>query len=220
MDFTAGRASAPKAARRIRVALVNDFELILRGLQAMLEPYRDRIEVLELDVGVEPDQPIDIALLDLYGQRHGGLGRVHALTSSDTAHVVAVYAWQLTAAEVRAVLAAGAQGVLDKAAPTQQLVEDLLKLDAGETVVSESFGDPTGTGWPGQRFGLSARESEVASLLLLGLSNREIAEALYISEHTVKTHLKGIFKKTGTATRGQAVARIAGDREFSRRTVG
>jgi DNA-binding NarL/FixJ family response regulator len=112
---------------------------------------------------------------------------------------------------------AGARAVLDKALPAAELARAVIAIAAGQVETMERPSPAyREAAWPGQRFGLTVRESEVASLLLQGLSNREIARTLYVSEHTVKTHLKGIFNKTDTRSRGQAVARIAAHRDFHR----
>jgi DNA-binding NarL/FixJ family response regulator len=215
-------SAAPRVtngARTVRVALVNDFELVLRGIEGMLEPYAKRIEVVEHDVRGNPKSRIDVALYDTYGQPHASADRVRSLIEDPLVGAVAVYAWRLTPAQVEAVMAAGARGVLDKTMRASELADALVAIAAGETVVSPEFRNPAGAHWPGQAFGLTVRESEVASLLLQGLSNRAIAETLSISEHTVKTHLKGIFHKVGVSSRGQAVARIAGEDDFRRRAV-
>lgn len=203
----------------VRVALVNDFELVLRGIEGMLEPYADRIEVVELDVRDNPTSRIDVALFDTYGQPETGAERVRSLARVPSVRAVAVYAWRLAPAQVEAVVAAGARGVLDKGMRAPELADALLAVAAGETVVSPEFGNPAGAHWPGRDYGLTVRESEVASLLVQGLSNREIAESLTISEHTVKTHLKGIFHKAGVTSRGQAVARMASEGDFRRRAA-
>jgi DNA-binding NarL/FixJ family response regulator len=202
----------------VRVAIVNDFELVVRGLETMLVPFRHEIVVLERDVRERPRQRVDVALFDTYGQPGGGLERVRALAADSHIGSVAVYAWQLGRAHVDAVRAAGARGVLDKALTGADLAQALLAIARGEIVVSPTFHRATAESWPGHEFGLTVRESEVASLLLQGLANREIAAAMHISEHTVKTHLKGIFNKTGTRSRGQVVARIAAHAEFRRIT--
>ena len=212
--------TAPQATngvRPLRVALVNDFELVLRGIEGMLEPHSDRIEVVELDVRGNPTSRIDVALFDTYGQPQAVRDRVRALVDDPLVGAVAVYAWRLAPAQVEAAVAAGARGVLDKTMRASDLADALVAVAAGETVVSPEFCKPAGAHWPGQVFGLTVRESEVASLLLQGLSNREIADSLSISEHTVKTHLKGIFHKTGVSSRGQAAARIADEGDFRRR---
>jgi DNA-binding NarL/FixJ family response regulator len=131
---------------------------------------------------------------------------------------VAVYAWHIDGAQAETLQAAGARGVLDKALPAPDLARAICAIGRGETVVSPTFRRSSAGAWPGHEFGLTVRESEVAALLLQGLSNREIAETLHLSEHTVKTHLKGIFNKTDTRSRGQAVARIAAHGEFRRMT--
>jgi DNA-binding NarL/FixJ family response regulator len=199
-----------------RVALVNDYELVVRGLAAMLDPFRDRVRIVELDVRTNPDNLVDLALFDTYGHPHNGVDRVHSLATDRHVGNVVVYTWAITNEQCDAVVAAGARGVLAKSEPAESLVHSLLAVDSGELVVSPGFRRPHGYTWPGHELGLTARESEVAAFLAIGLSNREIADALSISEHTVKSHLKAIFQKTGVASRAQAVARIAGDPGFRR----
>lgn len=216
---TPAASEAANGVRPARVALVNDFELVLRGIERMLEPYSDRIQVVELDIRDNPASRIDLALFDTYGRPHAGVDRVRSLVDDPYVGAVVVYAWRLGPAQVEAVVAAGARGVLDKTMGAPALADALVAIAAGEMVVSPEFCQPAGAGWPGHSFGLTVRESEVASLLLQGLSNRDIAESLSISEHTVKTHLKGIFHKAGVSSRGQAVARIAGEDDFRRRAA-
>ncbi len=200
----------------IRIALVNDFELVLRGLEAMLAPFSDRIAVVELDVRSNPDQRVDIALFDTYGQLHGGMDRVRSLAADPCVGAVAVYTWRMPSGQLASVLAAGARGVLAKSQTGTELVEDITRVAAGETVISPTFPRPRERSWPGRDLGLTVRESEVAAFLASGLSNREIADALFISEHTVKSHLKSIFRKAGVASRARAIARISEDTEFRR----
>jgi len=199
-----------------RVALVNDYELVLRGLAAMLDPFRDRLRVVELDVGTSPEHSVDVALFDTYGHPRNGIDRVRLLANDERVGGVVVYTWAITNEQCEAAIAAGARGVIAKSEPAESLVHSLLKIDEGEVVVSPVFRRPHGYTWPGHDLGLTARESEVAAFLAEGLSNREMADALAISEHTVKSHLKAIFQKTGVASRAQAVARIAGDPRFRR----
>ena len=199
-----------------QVALVNDFELVLRGLAEMLDPFRDRLRVVELDVGTSPRQRVDIALFDTYGHPRNGIDRIHLLANDPRVGAVVVYTWAITNEQVDAAMAAGARGVIAKSDPAEALAHALLAIDAGEAVVSQAFHRPRGHTWPGHDLGLTARESEVAAFLAQGLSNREMAEGLSISEHTVKSHLKAIFQKTGVASRAQAVARIAQDTRFRR----
>jgi NarL family two-component system response regulator LiaR len=199
-----------------RVALVNDYEIVLRGLAAMLDPFRDRIRVVELDVGVDPKHRVDVALFDTYGHTHNGIDRVRKLADDPRVGEVVVYTWAITSEQCEAVVAAGARGVVSKSESAENLVHALLAIDRGELFVSPNFRRPEGYTWPGHDIGLTPRESEVAAFLAVGMSNREMADALSISEHTVKSHLKAIFQKTGVASRAQAVARIVGDPRFRR----
>jgi DNA-binding NarL/FixJ family response regulator len=203
--------------KQITVALVNDYELVLRGLVAMLAPFRTQIRVLELDLNTEPTSRVDIALFDSYGHEQLGLDRVEALAQCPHVDAVAVYTSYASPDDCADALQAGACGVLSKSMPADELTNALLAIAAGDRVVSEEFGDCRNSGWPGQEFGLTSRESEVAALLARGMSNKEIARALWISENTVKTHLKAIFQKTTTTSRAQAIVRITGDSGFVRR---
>ena len=63
--------------------------------------------------------------------------------------------------------------------------------------------------------GFTLRESEVALFLTQGMRNRDIANALWVSENTVKTHLKSIFQKTSVSSRAEAIVRISRDASFT-----
>lgn len=199
----------------IRVALVNDFEIIVRGLESLLAPFRGRLRVVELDIAGSPDQPVDIALFDTYGHAAGGVERVRSLVTSGSVGAVAAYSWHLEGGQIEALIAAGASAVLDKRMTGGELADALVAVAAGEQLVSPEFRVPV-NGWPGHAFGFTLRESEVAALLVQGLSNREIAVALAISEHTVKSHLKAIYQKTAVTSRGHAAALIGRDVAFRR----
>jgi two-component system, NarL family, response regulator LiaR len=210
------RANGRLSERRIKVAVVNDYELVVQGVATMLRAFRDRIEVVEVDVRENPHVEVDVALFDTYGHRQLGLDRVAALVRDRNVGAVAVYTGHSTSDQCDAVLTAGARGLLAKSMQASALAEALIEIADGRQVVSEEFGDADDAHWPGEEFGLTSRESEVAALLAQGLSNKELAAALWISENTVKTHLKGIFQKTTATSRTQAIVRIAGDAQFAR----
>jgi two-component system, NarL family, response regulator LiaR len=212
-------SSGRRSERRISVAVVNDYELVVQGVASMLRAFRDRIEVVELDVCENPNREVDVALFDAYGHGQLGLDRVASLARDHNVGAVVVYAGQSTSEQRDAALAAGARGLLAKSMPADELAEALLAIADGHQVVSEEFGDAEEPQWPGHEFGLTSRESEVAALLAQGMSNKELAAALWISENTVKTHLKGIFQKTTATSRTQAIVRIAGDAQFARRLI-
>src|SRR5438876_7294386 len=103
-----------RAPERTRVALVNDYEIMLRGLEAMLRPFRDRIEVVELDVEQNPDEAVDVAVFDTYGHPRLGLDRVADLARCPHVRAVAVYTWSFAAERFDAARAGGGRGVLGK----------------------------------------------------------------------------------------------------------
>jgi len=199
---------------RIRVALVNDYEIVLRGLESMLQPYRDRIEVVELDVDTNPAQTVDVALFDTYGHPRLGLDRVSSLAHDPHVGAVAIYTWSFNADRFNAARAAGARGVFAKPMPAEELVEAIEQITREKEFVTARFGRSVHQPWPGHDLGLTLRESEVALFLAQGLRNRDIASALWVSENTVKTHLKAIFQKTSARSRAEAIVRISRDASF------
>ena len=206
------RAPADAATRGpIRVALVDDVELVCAGLEAMLQPLAARVQVTGLDASNGSNGSVDIVLFDTLGHPWDAANRVRDLAADPRVGAVAVYTWRLAPGQLDAALDAGARGALAKSLTATELADELLAVHAGEVVVSAALRTEHDDAGAGHVFGLTARETEVASLLARGLSNREIAASLFISEHTVKTHLKAIFRKTGVGTRARAVARIESD---------
>jgi DNA-binding NarL/FixJ family response regulator len=209
--------SQPEAPlpERTRVALVNDYEIVLRGLETMLRPFRDRIEVIELDVEHNPDEIVDVALFDTYGHPRLGLDRVAELARDPHVRAVAVYTWSFAPEQFDAARAAGARGVLAKSMSADALVDAIQQIGRQEEFVSARFGRSVHQPWPGYDLGLTLREGEVALFLAQGMRNRDIASALWVSENTVKTHLKSIFQKTSVSSRAEAIVRISRDSSFS-----
>jgi two-component system, NarL family, response regulator LiaR len=199
----------------VRVAIVNDYEVVVAGVLGMLAPYSDQVEVVELDVDRDPTQVVDVALFDTYGQPGLGLRRVRSLAASRQVGAVAVYTWTANETARRAAYGAGASALIAKTLPADQLVASVQLVAAGQTVDTGRFHSTNGGQWPGAHWGLSARESETVALVATGMPNRAIAEALFISENTVRTHLKSIFRKLGVTNRSQAVARALSDSSFA-----
>ena len=107
----------------------------------------------------------------------------------------------------------GAKGYLLKGSPAAEIAQAVRQVHAGESYLSPRIAAKLvgGIVQPGARARLSAREQGVLRLVAAGLSNRQIAETLSISERTVKFHVTAIFNKLGADNRAQAVA-IAAER--------
>jgi two-component system, NarL family, response regulator LiaR len=198
----------------LQVAIVNDYELVVAGITAMLTPHRSRVGVVELDVDQDPAHAVDVALFDTYGQPGLGLHRVRSLAANERVGAVAVYTWSLTETSRAAAYNAGARGLIAKTLSAEELVGCLEAVAQGQVVETGGFRGGIKAHWPGSSWGLSARESEVLALAASGLSNRAIAEALFVSENTVRTHLKAVFRKLGVTSRSQAAARALTDESF------
>jgi two-component system, NarL family, response regulator LiaR len=209
-----GVPRARSSERRLQVAIVNDYEVIVAGVRAMLSSRRHRVDVIELDVEQDPHHRVDIALFDTYGQPGLGLPRIRSMVHDNRVAAVAVYTWSLTPASRHAALQAGARGLIAKALPTQALVDALWAVADGQIVDTGGFRGAAQGPWPGSQWGLTARESETLALLAIGMANRSIAEALFVSENTVRAHLKAVFRKLSVTSRSQAVARALSDPGF------
>jgi len=200
-------------SQTIRVALVNDYEIVLEGLRALLRPYDPEIRIVELDVKREPRRAVDITLLDTYGEEDR-VGRVHELVADPTNGAIIVFSFSDDVAAMRALLLAGARGFISKAVPAIQIVDGIRAVSCGETVMltrrSERAAMPEELRWPGREAGLTERESELLALLPTGMTNRELAAHLYVGENTIKTQMRGLFAKLGVRNRVQAVTLAAG----------
>jgi two-component system, NarL family, response regulator LiaR len=190
----------------IRLALSNDYRIVLAGLASMLEPYADRVEVVEITADRTMSHPVDLILFDTFGRLPADDEKLEQVVARNDAKVV-VYSWDTYPPEKA--LAHGAAGYIHKGLPPEQLVEAIVAIDRGER--QESPPSPTADvnatmrTWPGQEVGLSPRESEILTFIARGLSNDEIARNAYLSINTIKTYIRTGYRKIGVTTRAQAV---------------
>ena len=112
-------------AEPIRVALVNDYMIVLEGLRALLQTAGADIEVVELDIDNEPRTDVDVTLLDTYGEPDLLQERVRALSADPDNGAVVVFTFSDQPEAVRQALAAGAQGFISKAVPREQIIGGL-----------------------------------------------------------------------------------------------
>lgn len=206
-------AGEPRVSeRRVRVAVANDFEIVVVGLAAMLDKYDD-IDVVDMFVvgdGQAPTVATDVVLYDTYGRDGIGEAALRELISAHRARHVAVFTLSWAESLVHAALKEGVSGVLSKSLPGDQLAECLRDIADGTVVIAPPptgrTSSGTGRDWPGRSFGLSERESEVMVLLAQGLRNADIARALFVSDETVKTHIKRAYRKLGVSNRALATS--------------
>jgi two-component system, NarL family, response regulator LiaR len=194
----------------IRVALVNDYAIVLEGLRALLRPYEPHITVVELEVKGNPQSAVDVTLFDTYGELEERRQRVRGLATDATNGAVVVFSFSDDAALAGTFVRAGAQGFISKALPAEQIVNGIRAAARGERVMlvqaSPHAAMAAELQWPGREARLTERESEVLALLPTGMTNRELGEHLHISENTIKGHLRRLFSKLDVRNRAQAAA--------------
>jgi two-component system, NarL family, response regulator LiaR len=198
----------------IRVALVNDYEIVLQGLRALLRPYEPGIRVVELDVQTTPDSVVDVTLFDTYGEATAIRERVEVLASDAANGAIIVFSFSDDLAFANSLVRAGAQGFISKAIPATQIVDGIRAAARGERVTlverSPQAAISPELRWPGREANLTERESELLALLPTGMTNRELGEHLYLSQNTIKTQLSSLFSKLDVRNRVQAVALARG----------
>jgi DNA-binding NarL/FixJ family response regulator len=200
------------ATVRPRVAVVNDYEVVVAGLAAILEPFEDRVDVVDSFTIDQPSrQQIDIALFDMFGRGDEEVP-LRRLLARPEVSCVAIYSFNFDQTAVDRALRAGAVGYLSKTLPAKELVDEIDRIAAGEQVISapESSRRPRSEerSWPGRDLGLSEREAEVVALAAVGKRNAEIADCLFVSVDTVKTHLARSFRKLEVHNRTELSALI------------
>jgi DNA-binding NarL/FixJ family response regulator len=197
---------APDQTSPIRLAIVNDYEIVVAGVAAMLAPHQDRITVVELDSGLPVVSNVDVILYDTFGQVQGDGVDLEDLVRDSGAKVV-IFSWNVQPDLVDRAIRHGAAGYISKGLGAADVVEALEQVQTGKVVVpAQSLGIDRGAGvWPGREFGLTEREAEVLALITQGLSNQEIAERSYLSINSVKTYIRTAYRKIGVTRRSQAV---------------
>ncbi|WP_098957346.1 response regulator transcription factor [Pseudonocardia sp. N23] len=213
--------STPTSAGPLRIVLVDDHEMVIAGLKAMLSPFRGRVRVVGEAIGA--DQAVsmvasltpDIVLCDVRMQGASGLDLCRNLRERDPNSKVVLLSVYDDEQYLFQALRAGASGYLLKKISGEELVRQLELAATGTTVIDAALaGRAVDTAarlqsdefWPGARHGLTHRESEVLSLMVTGLSNRGIATRLVVSDETIKSHLRSIYRKLGVGDRTGAVA--------------
>ena len=206
--------------RPVRLLLVDDQEVVRQGLTAMLARHAQRIRIVgeaedaEQAVRLALNLQPDVVLCDVRLGGASGLDVCERLASRlPSARVVMLSVYDEPQYLYQA-LRAGAAGYLLKQVRGAELASQLERAAAGEVVIDAALAGRValhaarlegGEFWPGAGMGLTQRESEVLELIVAGLSNRAVASKLVLGEETVKTHLRGLYRKLEVNDRTGAV---------------
>ena len=198
----------------IRVVVVDDQLVMREGLVALLDLVDD-VEVvgdagtgqaaLELLASVA----VDVVLMDLRMPVMDGVEATRRITESFPGVAVVVLTTYADDESITTALHAGARGYLTKDAGRAEITAALRAVAAGQATfdatVSQRIVAALASPARPAPAGLTARETEVLTLIANGLGNAEIADALFIGETTVKTHINNLFAKIGVRTRPEAI---------------
>lgn len=205
----------------IKVLLVDDHTLVRKGICGLLATQPDLQVVGEAADGLEAEAKAaetrpDVILLDLEMPRYGGLEAIPRIKARLPEVAIVILTFSGDGNDLLEALKQGAQGYLLKDLEPETLFASVRGAARGEAPIAGAVAAkilhefrpnrPDAVEPAGDRPHLSVREQEVLQRAATGETNREIAEALYISENTVKHHLKNILAKLQMQNRAQAVA--------------
>jgi DNA-binding NarL/FixJ family response regulator len=194
---------------RIRILIADDHSVVREGLVSLVKRKSDMVVVAEASNGREAVQlwkehRPDVTLLDLRMPELDGVGAIKEIRELDeNAHIVVLTTYDGDEDIYRAIKA-GAKAYLLKDTARDALVETVRRVHAGETYLPPQLAAKLAERVSGEA--LSPREIEVLQRMAVGKSNKEIGAELFISEGTVKTHIKSIFNKLDVVSRTEAVA--------------
>ncbi|MGX6607730.1 response regulator [Micromonosporaceae bacterium Da 78-11] len=208
---------------QIRLLLADDHPIVRAGLRAVLESEPNisvvgDVATAEAAIARAQTGDIDVVLMDLqFGSGLGGSAATRLITSLDAGPRVIVLTTYDTEADIIAAVEAGACGYLLKDAPPEELVAAVRAAAAGQSALAPAITERLIDRIRTPSTALSPRETEVLTLVADGLSNQQIAQRLFVSQATIKSHLVHIFAKIEAESRTAAVA-IAIQRGLIRRS--
>jgi two-component system NarL family response regulator len=204
------KSSSTPPANVITLLIADDHPVVREGLVAIFRTQKDIQVIGEASDGEETCELCgrlfpDVLLLDLRMPKKNGLQVIEELTArkGPKPRILVMTTYE-SGEDIRRVLRAGAKGYLVKGTPPEQIRESVRRVAAGESLVpaaiasklAESLAHPE----------LSEREHQVLHSMADGRSNKEVGQALYISENTVKSHVKAILTKLDAMGRTEAIA--------------
>ena len=198
----------------MKILIVDDHALVREGLAQVLQNLSPDLQLLQAKDGAQalatllPHQDMDLVLLDYQLPDSNGLDVLRDIGNIQPALPVLMMSGQCTEQVMRQALQLGALGFISKAGASEEFLHGVQRALQGEVVIPQALLE-SGGGLEFQDFSLSPRQEHVLAHLVNGLTNREIATTLALSEETIKTHVSSILRYFGVQNRTQAVLAAA-----------
>lgn len=199
----------PSDLDKIRVLIADDHITVLEGLAAIISRQPDMVVVAEASNGRQAvdlwkEYRPDVALIDLRMPVLDGVAAIEEIRRHDGSACLIVLTTFDTDNDLLNAVKAGAKGYLLKDSRREELLDCIRRVKSGETCLPASLVQKLAASL--SREALTSREVEVLEGLARGKSNKEISALLGISETTVKSHLRSIFRKLDVLSRTEAIA--------------
>jgi DNA-binding NarL/FixJ family response regulator len=192
----------------IKVMIVDDHPLVRVGMATVINQQRDMIVAAEAEGGprvlelFRQHQP-DVVLMDLRLRGESGTRLTSVIRAEcPTARILVISNYDGDE-DIHQALAAGAKGYLFKSVVEDELIDAIREVNSGRRYLPKGVAERLLEHKSGAQ--LTRREEEILDLLGKGLSNRELGQVLGVSEDTIKTHLKSLFRKLDVSDRAEAV---------------
>ncbi|RKT79575.1 LuxR family two component transcriptional regulator [Terracoccus luteus] len=216
--MTGSRTSSPAETGPIRVFLLDDHEIVRRGLTELIDSHPGLLVVGEASTAAEalrriPAAAPDVALLDARLPDGSGIDVCRAVRSTSPATRCLILTSYDDDEALFAAVMAGASGYLLKEIRGVSLTDAITQVSQGRSLIDpalvgvllERLRSPTPDGVPAvPDVGLTPRESQILDLIADGLTNREIGDRLHLAEKTVKNYVSGLLAKLHMQRRTQA----------------
>ena len=209
MKRSSNDRKANARAGKIRILIADDHSTFLAGLTSIIDLESDMVVVAQATDGRQAVQlwrkhRPEVTLLDLRMPALDGVSVIEEIRREDASARIVILTTYDTDNDIYRAVKAGAKGYLLKDARREELLDCVRRVNDGETCIPHALMLKLVTGVASES--LTGRELEVLQLLAQGKSNKEIGIKLFISEFTVKGHLRNIFTKLNVLSRTEAIS--------------
>jgi two-component system NarL family response regulator len=194
---------------KIRILISDQQALVREGLASMIARQEDMVVVAEARHGNETVElwnrhAPDVTLVDLHLPELDGMGVIKKIRARNASARIIVLTTSDGAGSIYRAIQAGAKAYMLKDTCREELMTCIRNVHRGESFVTQSIAAKLAEYMTAEE--LTGREAEVLCSIAAGISNKEIARKLFISQTTVKTHVRNIFGKLGVKSRTEATA--------------